>query len=489
VKIRQLNPMRWRLTLKIPLLVVLLMVCVAVAISNVVLRRLAADQEMHLRELTDSYLDGLSAAVQPNLLRRDVWETFDALDRARGLYRALQTKYALVALKDGTLLAASDPLTFPTGAPVPEDLAQRFTSGDSLILDETHGLAWVKRTLRQDQIDIGNIVAEFDISGLLRVRREVLFTLILVNAGLVALFSLTGYFATRRLLRPISILTEHVNRAGSGEFEEIPATELEGDGTEIGALMVSFNQMTGALREREQLTARLAKEEKTVLLGKLASGMAHEVNNPLGGMLNVIDTLKKHGDDRETRLRALGLLERGLTGIANVVRAALTIYRGPRMDRTLRASDLDDLQFLLQHEVSRRKLTLRWTNTLPDSIGIDGSTLRQVSLNLLLNACAASQLGSRVEFSAEAIEQSICIRVRDYGPGLPANIRALLENPQFAPNVPTEELGLGVWTVCRLVERAGGRIEVMRSDESGTDLRVTLPVELEEREEVEVAVA
>jgi signal transduction histidine kinase len=485
VTVHRLNPLHWPLTLKIPLLVVALMVVVVLAISNVVLRRLAADQETHLRDLADSYLDGLSAAIQPNLLRRDIWETFDALDRARGLYRALQTKYALVSLKDGTILAASDPIALPTGKLVPENLSRRFTAGDSLVLDETHGLAWVRRTLRQDQIEIGSIMAEFDISGLLRVRREVLWTLVLVNAGLVTLFSLAGYVLTRRLLRPVSILTDHVNRARAGKLEEIPATLLRDDRTEIGALMASFNQLAGALREREQLAIRLAREEKGVLLGKLASGMAHEVNNPLGGMLNVIDTLRKHGGDPQTRLRALDLLERGLTGIANVVRAALTTYRGPRADPFLRARDLDDLQFLLQHEISRRKLSLFWTNSLPDAVQVDGSTLRQVSLNLLLNACAASPAGSVVEFGAESAGEDISIRVKDHGPGLPSHVRRLFEHPQLAPDVPTEELGLGVWTVCRLVGRAGGRIKVLQSDASGTHLQVNMPLrEYEEIDEV-----
>jgi signal transduction histidine kinase len=471
--------LRWPLTLKIPLLVVVLMVGVAVAVSNVVLRRLATDQELHLRQLADSYLDGLSTAVQPNLLRRDVWETFDALDRARGLYSALQTKYAVVALKDGTILAASDPVAFPTGAPLPDELFKSFTSGDSLVLDEARGIGRVKRTLRQDAIDLGSIVAVFDISGLLRVRREVLWTLVLANAALVALFSLAGYVVMRRLLRPISILTEHVKRARSGKLEEIPTTLVPDDGTEIGALMVSFNQMAGALREREQLTIRLAKEEKSVLLGKLASGMAHEVNNPLGGMLTVIDTLRKHGDDLQTRSRALDLLERGLTGIANVVRAALTTYRGPRANRDLRSRDLDDLQFLLQHEVTKKKLTFRWSNALPDALPTDGSLLLQVTLNLLLNACAASPSGSMVEFGAEASDDTVAIRIRDNGPGLPDSVKYLYENPQLAPQVPTEERGLGVWTVCRLVRMAGGRIEVLRSDASGTDLRVALPLEVE----------
>ncbi len=477
MRLGPLAPGRWPLKLKVPLLVVVFMLTVAVAVSNVVLRRLASDQELHLQQLADSYLDGLSAAIQPNLLRRDVWETFDALDRARGLYRALRTKYALVALPDGSVLAASDPIAFPTGMPVPASLAQRFATGDGLAIDEKQGSAWVKRTFRQDGHELGAILAEFDISNLLQIRREVLWALVLANAGLVAVLSLAGYLVVRRLLQPIAVLTAHVHRAGSGKLKEIPPTLLRDDGSEIGQLVASFNQMASAIRDREQLAIRLAKEGRSVLLGKLASGMAHEVNNPLGGMLNVIDTLKKHGEDEQTRLRALDILERGLTGIANVVRATLTTYRGPAVTPGLRSRDVDDLRFLLQHELARRNLTLHWSNNLPDALPVDGLTLRQVTLNLLLNACAASPPNSTVEFEAETAGRGVSVRIQDSGPGLPQNVLELFRDPRTVPQVPTEELGLGVWTVCRLLGRIAGRIEVLRSDNSGTDLRVTIPFE------------
>ena len=77
-----LRPTRWPLTAKVPLLVVALMIGVAVVIGKVVLDRLASDQESNLRLLTNAYLDGLSTAVLPHVARRDVWETFDTLDRA-----------------------------------------------------------------------------------------------------------------------------------------------------------------------------------------------------------------------------------------------------------------------------------------------------------------------------------------------------------------------------------------------------------------------
>src|SRR5579872_661042 len=205
--------------------------------------------------------------------------------------------------------------------------------------------------------------------------------------------------------------------------------------------------------------------------------MVNEASSPLGGMIKVIDTLRKHGDHRETRLRALDLLKRGLNGIANVVRATLATYREPSVGQSLRSRDLDDLRFLLQHEVSRRKLTLKWSNNLPDTLPVDGLTLRQVSLNLLLNACAATPPEGTVEFSAEESDEAVTVRVHDHGTGLPQHVRNLLERPDLAPLVPTEELGLGVWTVCRLVGRVAGRIDVVRSDRAGTELCVTFPFE------------
>ena len=71
--------------------------------------------------------------------------------------------------------------------------------------------------------------------------------------------------------------------------------------------------------------------------------MAHEVNNPLGGLFNALDTLRRHGDDASVRDATVNLLQRGLTHIRNVVRSALVTYRGETADRSLRAVDIDDL--------------------------------------------------------------------------------------------------------------------------------------------------
>ena len=355
----------WPLTLKVPLLVSGLMVGVAVMISQVVLSRLVADQESNLRLLTSAYLDGLSAAVLPAVIRADTWEAFDVLDRARRQYAGVEARYAIVELPNGTVLAASDPIRFPVQTPVPQELQQRFASGDELVLDERTGRAWLARTLKEGAFSVGRIIAEIDIADLLRVRHRVSLTLILVNSALTLAFAAIGYLALKRMLHPLNVLTRYVERVRDGRIEPIPEHHRKRLSSEFGQLFAQFNAMARALSERESLTAHLAEQEKYAMLGKLASGMAHEVNNPLGGMLNLVDTLRKHGRNDTIRRRSLDLLERGLSGIGNVVRAALATYRGFSRVNQLRGRDLDDLKFLLQHEVERRHSSSRGKISCP----------------------------------------------------------------------------------------------------------------------------
>lgn len=473
------RPSAWPLRFKVPMLVAVLMVAISVAMSNVVLRRLVQDQETQLRELAASYLDGLSTAVLPHVIRRDVWETFDILDRTKDRYAGVKARHTVVALPDNSVLAASDPIRSPVGAPIPADIAGRIGSMRELVLDEGAGLAWASRPIRQENIDLGSIVAEIDIGDLLRVRREVLLSLVLANGAITLLFAAVGYVLARHLVRPISLLNAYVDRVRDGSVVPIPSRHVADQGTEFGRLFASFNAMAAALREREALAARLAEEEKIAMLGKLASGMAHEVNNPLGGMLNLVDTLRKHGHDIGIRRRSLDLLERGLTGIRNVVRATLTTYKHEMPSAKLLRQELDDLQFLIQHEVARRGVSLRWLNVLPNEIAVDGGAVRQIALNLLLNACAASPRRGSVRFEAAVDVERVTLVVGDEGSGLPDNVREYYDRPVLAGLAPPNDVGLGVWTVCLLTARLGGRINARSDKSDGTTIQVVLPMRTE----------
>lgn len=477
--IRRFNPATWPLLLRVPLAVAALMVAVGVAASNVVLARLGAVQRTHLEQLTGAYLDGLSTAVLPSVIRADVWETFDALDRARDRYRGVKARFTAVTLPNGQVLASSDPRAFPSGEPLPAALLDHLAGGD-LALDESAGLAWVSRELIQENIPVGRIVAEIDITDLLALRREVLIALILLNGALTLVLAAGGYFSIRRMMRPIGLLTAQIESARDGMVEPLPAEPDGGRDSELGRLIRSFNAMAAALKEREALAQRLAEEEKAALLGKLASGMAHEVNNLLGGLMNLVDTLDRHGQDAGVRRDSVALLRRGLSDIANVVRASLATYKGAARAGPLEHGGLDDLRFLIQHEIARRRLVLIWHNALPERMPVDGAAVRQIALNLLLNACAASPSDGRIRLDAAAERNGLYLAVEDEGPGLPPEVRRYYENPSASRQPPAGNVGLGVWTVCMLVLRHRGRIELDPDAGRGTRIIVHLPLANEE---------
>src|SRR5215468_2171703 len=146
----------WPLVVKVPIVVAGLMVTVAATTSQVVLWRFAQDQESNLELLTGAYLDGLSAAVLPALVRRNARELFDALDRAQGdRYAGVEPRFAILELPNGTIFASSDPRRFPVQSVVPDELRRRFAAGDGLEIDPNTDRAWLASPLRAAGSPVG----------------------------------------------------------------------------------------------------------------------------------------------------------------------------------------------------------------------------------------------------------------------------------------------------------------------------------------------
>jgi signal transduction histidine kinase len=463
-------PLAW----KAPLLAAALVIAVALVVSKVVLDRLQSDQDAALRDLTGAYMDGVSASVLPATVRGDVWEAFDALDRARGRYSGLKVNYSVVADTSDRIIAASDPFRFPVLTDLPAGVAREFPKGNGLVMEDGKGLAWASRTLAEEGVAVGRILTEIDVSDLLRVRGQVLWTLIAVNATLAFGFAVVGWYAIKRMLRPLSVVGEHIERVRAGDMQPITGPESRRVSPEFERLFRHFNAMARAVNEREALTSRIAAQERYALIGKLASAMAHEVNNPLGGLFNALDTMKRHGDDPKVREPTLDLLGRGLTHIRNIVGSTLITHRGAAPGRSLKAVDLDDLRLLVEPEAARKRITLDWINDVSGVVEVDAEAVRQATLNLLINACAASRTGGTVRLRAFLAERSLVVGVGDQGPGLPQAIEKFL---LLAPDESTTlEGGLGLWVVRRLVKDAGGTITIRRRSGFATIVRIAWPI-------------
>ena len=351
--------------------------------------------------------------------------------------------------------------------------------------------AWLARTLRTEGYSAGRLFAEVDIADSLRVRRKILLTLVLVNGCLTLAFALGGYFVLKRMLQPLAVLTRYVEQIREGRVEPVPAGYRYRVASEFGQLFDRFNAMARAFSERQTLAAHLAEQERCAMLGRLASGMAHEVNNPLGGMLNAIDTIQSYGHDPAVRQASLDFLKRGLAGIRNVVRATLVTYKGSSDTSVVtklnplhvERGGLDDYTWrarvvekcghtarILLHawgekDFNSKPLLYKWLLRFLDSI----------TLNLLLNACAASPDGGFVAVKVTRSDRELQIAITDQGPGLPEAMAALLNQAAPAPTSSPDSKGLGIWTTSQLIRRLGGRVKVEYPG-VGTRVVVNLPV-------------
>jgi signal transduction histidine kinase len=294
-----------------------------------------------------------------------------------------------------------------------------------------------------------------------------------ITLGLVVLGSLLGATLSRRMVEPLTAMTRGMEVVGRGELENIPAIPPRDD-DEIGRLARTFNKMANELAEKKQLEEQMAVSEKLVSLGRIAAGVAHEVNNPLAGLLNCIDTLKKHPDNTELMERYLPLIEKGLNRIKDIVESLLVELRIEDANELSDPSCLEDLKEVVEAEIDDRDVRLVWENRLDDGVRIKRRQIQQVVFNLLKNSVQAVPEGGTVTFRSFQEGDQMVLEVGDDGPGIPVENRSQLFDPFFTTK--PYGTGLGLWIVYRLVERMRGIIEVQSEIGRGTRFQVTLPL-------------
>lgn len=471
-----LRPATWPISLKIPLVVAGLMIVIGSLATERVLARLSRIQDQNLREVSGAYLDGLSAAVLPHVLHNDIWEVFDTIERTKADYGSITVVSTIVANSRNGIIAASDPAAFPTGTHIAPELAAAAMPDAAIEVSSDRPVVRVARDIEfQDRI-VGRLLVTLDVSGVLVERGEVRLTLVGTNAAVIFILAAFGYFLTRRMTRPMQVLAEHLDQAQTGRFESIPLARHRRSNKEVLALFSSFNSMVAAKNERDQLAASLHEEEKLAGLGRLAAAMAHEINNPLGGMMTALDTLRLHPDNREVQKRTVGLLDRGLKSIRDVVRTSLAAYRTRSESRKLSPKDMADLRHLLRPELHLRSQKLDWETGWDGELGISGTGVRQIGLNLLLNASAAAGNGGRVAFRSDVVGGDLRIVVANDGKGIPEDLLHCLNTRQAKRVPPGDRVGIGLWVICQLVDEMHGDIRA-ESFADGAAVTVTLPLE------------
>ncbi len=284
--------------------------------------------------------------------------------------------------------------------------------------------------------------------------------------------SVLGTIVSRRMVKPLTAVTQGLEAVGRGEMTDFAPVPVK-DRDEIGRLSVTFNQIMAELAEKKMLEEEIAMSEKLVALGRITAGVAHEVNNPLAGLLNCIDTLREHPNDKELIHRYLPVIDQGLHRIKDIVHSLLVGLKIEEGDEIEGIDHIDKLHELITAEIGGRNINVIWENIADKDLQIPGK-LEQIVFNLLKNAVEVLPDGGTVTFKMYLKGAYLNIEVTDDGPGIPSKIRSQLFDPFFTtkPN----GTGLGLWVVYRLTQNLEGIIEVESEKDEGTTFHVSVPI-------------
>ena len=191
----------------------------------------------------------------------------------------------------------------------------------------------------------------------------------------------------------------------------------------------------------------------------------------LGGMLAAIDTLKQYGENDLRSAKTISLIERGLTQIKDTVGGLLVEAR--MKSRDLEPQDIEDVRSLVIPLARKKALRVAWSASLAQPLPLRASLVRQILINLLLNAVHAADSQGMVACSVELDAGILRMTVENDGKLLTAEQMELLFEP-FSP-LSEDGHGLGLWMTYQIVQQLGGMINVDR-DNGHMLFSVTLPI-------------
>jgi signal transduction histidine kinase len=242
-------------------------------------------------------------------------------------------------------------------------------------------------------------------------------------------------------------------------------------------MMDSLNQ---ARKELERTHAHMVQTEKMAAMGKLAAGLAHEINNPLGGVLTCLETLRQNFQDEQVRTKYLDLIHSGLERIRRTVKQLLNF--GKQRSFQLEPTDINALMNrtleVTSHQLSSNNISLHKDLDQGFSkIMVDPHQLLQVFVNLILNAIAAMPEGGDLWIKTGQENGKVRVAIRDNGCGIPEENIDRIFDPFFSTKETGQGTGLGLSVSYGIIHDHGGKIEVKSETCVGSEFTIILPLD------------
>ena len=288
----------------------------------------------------------------------------------------------------------------------------------------------------------------------------------------MALIAFISYRIGKNLTNPIKVLVDSTARVATGDLDEQCEIKTH---DEIGDLAAAFNQMTRDLKESRD---QLIQAERLATAGKMSASFAHEIRNPLSSMRMLAQMLMQKpemlGEKYQQSVRyILEEIER----IDTIVKGLMDFARPASLDLKQQpiAPVLQAVLSLMEANFAHHKIQLVLNLSLETpEIQFDSDKLKQAFMNVVLNAMEAMPQGGVLQVSTFTENDSVCIKVKDTGVGIPAADLEHLFEPFFTRK--TRGTGLGLANVKRILEEHGGRVEIDSTPDEGTEVLLRLPV-------------
>lgn len=284
----------------------------------------------------------------------------------------------------------------------------------------------------------------------------------------VTLLAPIGWTVGQRMARPVTEIARAIENLGQVRPGAARAPLPSPGDAELGRIAAAVQRLGDEIDERQRAQQRALSAERLAAVGRLTGAMAHEINNPLGGLINAVQTLRLRGADDAVRERSLDLLARGLQQIRTTVAALLPQARVE--DRALAAADLDDV-LLLAQSTARAGVDVGARAEVLAPPRVPSAPVRQVMLNLLINAIKAAGDGGRVQALLHVDGEQVRFCVTNTGAALSAGGLARL----VAAEHGDDPRGFGLWVCREIAALHGGGFEVDAAERAGTRLVFWIP--------------
>ena len=302
------------------------------------------------------------------------------------------------------------------------------------------------------------------------VKRIAALTVVLLFAGFAIIVLLS-----RRFISPITQLANTMEQA-RGDYLDLKVDVKGHD--ELAVLGERFNSMIERIRqaneELKKTHEKLVQSEKLASIGVLAAGVAHEINNPLGGIFNCLQMLKQNGEDPKLREKYLDLVREGMDRIESTVSKLLWMARKTErspVEVNIRNA-VEGVYSFLKYKIRDGRIAFR--NEVPEGLRFtfDVHDLQQLLLNLFINAVHAMEPEGVLTVKADRQDSFVAIEVTDTGCGIPPEKVGRIFDPFFTTKTTGEGTGLGLWLTYEIVRSYGGEIAV--ESETGKGSRFTM---------------